>query len=81
MNLALKKFKDRVQSWPQYDYAGIVSKVLESTHCKDDGLRPVISKICVEHIEDILGFNVRRTDAEVSFLNPRLLLDRTHVLK
>lgn len=58
MNLAVKKFKDRIQSWPQYNYAGIVSKVLESTHGKDNGLRPVISEICVKHIEDILKSKV-----------------------
>ena len=78
MNLALKKFKDRIQIWPQYDYAGIVSKVLESTHCKDNGLRPVISKICVEHMEDILGFNVRRTDAEVILFSTLVLIERTY---
>ncbi|KAL8792015.1 MAG: hypothetical protein Q9195_005356 [Heterodermia aff. obscurata] len=54
MNLALKKFKDRVESWPQYDYAGIVSTVLESTHCQDNGLRPVISELCVKHMDEIL---------------------------
>ena len=69
MNLALRKFKDRIQSWPQYNYLGIVSRVLESTHCKDNGLRPVVSKICVKHMEDILGFNARRIDAEVKFLS------------
>ena len=70
MNLALKKFKDRVQPWPQNDFAGIVSTVLESTHCKDVGLRPVISEICAKHMEDILGFNFsKKRGIEVKVMN------------
>ena len=57
MNLSLKKFKDRILSWPQYDYAGIVSTVLESTHSTDNGLRPVISNICDEHMDHFLGLD------------------------
>ena len=63
MKLAVKKFKDRIQIWPQYDYAGIVSAVLESTHGKDIGLRPIISGICVKRMEDILGPEVLKEEA------------------
>ena len=68
MNLALKKFKDRVQTRPEHDYIHIVSTVLDSTQCQDIGLRPAISEICLKNMDKILGIKDSSLfDVEVIF--------------
>lgn len=54
-DLAAEKFKARFQKWPEHDCAAIVSKVLECTSTNDRGLRPVVSTMCVKHVEEITG--------------------------
>ena len=56
MTLAVRKFRDRIQDSPRYNFAEILSSVIESTYGKDNGLHLIISELCVKYKEDILGF-------------------------
>lgn len=58
MELAVEKFKDHVNDWPQYDFAAIVAEVLDSTPPNDQGLRPVVAAVCARNLNNILRMDL-----------------------
>ena len=55
--LAQTKFETlAVAIWPHYDFPAVVKAVFESTLDSDQGLRSIVTKVCADHIGDLLLF-------------------------
>ena len=53
--LALNKFATLATAiWPHYDFPAIVKAAFESSPDNDQGLRSIVTKVCADHIGDLL---------------------------
>lgn len=56
--LAIDKFKMRLieqGQWPYYNFTEVVATILNRTTNEDDGLRPIILGLLMQHASDVLG--------------------------
>ncbi len=55
-DLAEDKFKALALGvWPHKDFSTVIHEVFESTPSSDDGLRAIVTKVCIKHITDMLN--------------------------